>query len=50
MCFHAKHEVSVLRVGGACRRGGSGCVGDGGRAEGRNWRWMSNWLQTATLS
>ena len=49
VCFHAKHEVSVLRVGEACRRGGSGCVGDGG-TEGRNWRWMSNGLQTATLS
>lgn len=31
VCFHAKTEVSVPRVGRACRRGGSECVGDGGR-------------------
>lgn len=29
VCFCTKTEVSVSRVGWACRRGGSGCVGDG---------------------
>lgn len=41
VCFHTKTEVSVSRVDGACRRWGG---------EGGNWRWMSNWLQIATLS
>lgn len=30
VCFQAKTEVSVPRVGGACRRGGNERVGDGG--------------------